>query len=47
MAGNLGQAVGGAHRIYALPLYFIGIVSMTADILLSLHSLSATRNFAY
>jgi hypothetical protein len=46
MARKLVQAVGGANRLYALPLYFVGILGMTEHILLFLRSFSATRNFA-
>jgi hypothetical protein len=46
MAHKLVQAVGGAHRLYALQLYFIGILGMTEHILLVLRSFLAIRNFA-
>jgi hypothetical protein len=36
MARKLVQAVGGARRLYALLLYFIGILGMTEHILLFL-----------
>jgi hypothetical protein len=45
MARKLVQAVGGAHRLDALPLYFVGILGMTEYILLFLRSFSATRKF--
>jgi hypothetical protein len=46
MARKLVQVVGGAQRLYALPLYFVAILAMTEHILLFLHLFLATRNFA-
>jgi hypothetical protein len=42
MALKLVQPVGGPHRLYALPRYFIGILGMTEHILLFLRSFSDT-----
>jgi hypothetical protein len=46
IASKLVQAVGGAHRLYALPLCFIDILGMIENILLFFRSFSATGNFA-
>jgi hypothetical protein len=46
MARKLVQVVGGALRLYALLLYFIGILGMTEHILFFLRSFLVTRNFA-
>jgi hypothetical protein len=45
MAAKVVPAVGGVHRLYALPRCFVGILDMIEHILLFVRSFSATRNF--
>jgi hypothetical protein len=46
MVRKLVQPVGAAHRLYDLPVGFIGILGMIEHILLFRHSFSGTRDFA-